>query len=295
MCMPPHALGMCHYNSAFPLSALCGGSAINSSSSVSHLFQALRPFRSSCGIPSTPWYAPRTMPIATARLALSPPTIAFALAAAAKSFMYFRMMYTLDGSVPSVGDALPTLMGSVFPTSHKRAMLVMARSSTNSSLESGRVGSVASSNFRIPLAACFWIQPPICRATLSMAERGSSPSTATFHATLVKNSPPASASSLLCVNMSVLAALAASVSLSNAATAAAERIAMALDMPPKAEKGVLPCTCCSVCLVCVQRHAPHVGLLKRRSQAGTSAFMLMLPPRYGRDARNSSANTLYSP
>ena len=44
-----------------------------------------------------------------------------------------------------LGDALPTLIGSLFPTSHSRAIDVRARSSTKSSFESGCAGSVASS------------------------------------------------------------------------------------------------------------------------------------------------------
>merc|ERR1719413_345776 len=53
---------------------------------------ALRPLRHTSGIPSKPWYAPRTMPMATARLALSPPTMAFALAASIRLSSYFKMI-----------------------------------------------------------------------------------------------------------------------------------------------------------------------------------------------------------
>jgi len=76
--------------------------------SFSALSHALSPCRSSVGIVSTPWWAPSTIPMATARDALSPPTMAFALIAAVKSSVYLRMMYTDEGSVPSVGLAFPT-------------------------------------------------------------------------------------------------------------------------------------------------------------------------------------------
>ena len=81
---------------------------------LSHSTSAPSP--NSLGIPSSPPYAPSTIPTATARLALSPPTSAFALAASAR-FKYLQMKYTDAGSVPSVGLALPTLIGSVLPTS----------------------------------------------------------------------------------------------------------------------------------------------------------------------------------
>merc|ERR1719148_669304 len=42
------------------------------------------------GIAAAPCNAPKTIPIATLRLALSPPTIAFARTACAKSFSYLR-------------------------------------------------------------------------------------------------------------------------------------------------------------------------------------------------------------
>ena len=48
------------------------------------------------------------------------------------------------GKVPSVGEAFPTFIGSDLPTSHNLAIDVKARSSTNSSLDKGELGSVAS-------------------------------------------------------------------------------------------------------------------------------------------------------
>ena len=49
--------------------------------------------------------------------ALSPPTMAFACAADLND-LYFNMKYMAPGRVPSHGDALPTFIGSLFPTSH---------------------------------------------------------------------------------------------------------------------------------------------------------------------------------
>ena len=58
-----------------------------------------------------------------------------------------RAKYSADGSAPSVGDALPTLIGSDLPTSHSLVMLVMAMSSTNSWRESAVEGSFDSATF----------------------------------------------------------------------------------------------------------------------------------------------------
>lgn len=102
------------------------------------------------------------IPTATLRLALSPPIIALALTASAYALpgwvcykeYYLSIKYKLVGIVPSVGLALPTLIGSVFPTSHRRAIEVAARSSTNSSLNKGVVGSVASFYFDTAFCNC---------------------------------------------------------------------------------------------------------------------------------------------
>mmetsp|Transcript_35243 Transcript_35243/g.59390 ORF Transcript_35243/g.59390 Transcript_35243/m.59390 type:complete len:233 (+) Transcript_35243:444-1142(+) len=232
--------------------------------------------------------------MATERDALSPPTMAFAFTASSKLSMYFKMMYTLDGSVPSVGLALPTLMGSVFPTSQRRAMDVIARSSANSSLNSGRDGSVASSNLSNPFCTCVCIQRLLSLAVAVMASRGFKFWWITFHATRVKNSPPISASSLRCVNIIVLAAAATSSSLWKAERAAALRIAIALELPPSLSYGT-PCpTCCAACLVWVHNHAPQL-LETRAFQTGMSLESWMGDDISCRPARNSSIRMLYSP
>merc|ERR1711907_170733 len=157
---PPHAAAPCRRGN-FP-------------SSASELLQWLREDLHLLGIASTPSFAPSTMPTATAREALSPPTIALATAAFRKS-LYFRMKYSAPGRVPSVGEALPTLIGSLLPTSHSLAMEVRARSSTNSSFESGLDGSVAS--FTLALA-CFtldWIHESLSAATWSTASSSGVP------------------------------------------------------------------------------------------------------------------------
>merc|ERR1719440_689416 len=115
------------------------------------------------------------MPIATARATLSPPTAAFALAAAPKSPSYLTMKYTAPGSVPSVGLALPTLIGSALPTSHSRAMDVSALSSANSSLDRSDAGSSASATLS---SACFTLSlmneslDSAATASIAARERG---------------------------------------------------------------------------------------------------------------------------
>ena len=67
-----------------------------------------------CGITK---YCTSEIPMGMARDALSPPTIALACAADLNC-LYLRMKYIAPGRVPSQGDAFPTLIGSLFPTSH---------------------------------------------------------------------------------------------------------------------------------------------------------------------------------
>jgi hypothetical protein len=122
-----------------------------------------------------PSAAPSSIPITIPLAAESPPTLALAMIAFSKLLWYLRgwsrnhleyeyanaalkglrvaggrylrAKYSAEGSAPSVGDALPTLIGSDLPTSHSLVMLVMAMSSTNSWRESAVEGSFDSETF----------------------------------------------------------------------------------------------------------------------------------------------------
>mmetsp|Transcript_114740 Transcript_114740/g.325016 ORF Transcript_114740/g.325016 Transcript_114740/m.325016 type:complete len:231 (+) Transcript_114740:248-940(+) len=230
--------------------------------------------------------------------------MAFAFAASSRLCSYFSMMYMLLGIVPSVGEAFPTLMGSVFPTSHRRAMLVMARSSTNSSLPRGRLGSETSSNLPSPLSHCALTNLsafPIVAQTSLIASLGFIFLKTTLWVTRVKNSPPTSASELRWVNISCLEAVAARSSSRNTPNSGPERSDMAFDIPPSCAVGVPLPTCCSVCFVCVHSHAPHrpptrafhTGISASKSTRFRFRAFLYLNAEVS--LKNSSMSRLYSP
>ena len=140
-----------------------------------------------------------------------------------------------------------TLIGSLRPTSHSFAIEVIAKSSQNSSAASGFVGSVASSYLATPLFTCSCTHGDMRPLTASIASRGVAPSSATCHATRVKNSPPTSASSARWVNITARAAAAAASSSRKAAIAAALRMLMAFEMPPSRVRSLSPSwSCCRV-------------------------------------------------